>query len=272
MKVTNPIYPRSFAHALSEQLSELGVQKVKHSHLLAIHEELMQQKLAFPGFNPRKRKEASALVYDALLCLGTRVSKKTALQAAQAVLHDRTPFLRKPMFVEKDDAHNDRVLDGLDHDDSHWCETQWLPWMFEDGQTLISEIEKILAEIEQFPGRRAAMKAEDVKEIETYIQALYIDFFVQTDYISEVELGLKTLEGNQSFLDRVKEVLAEFNMHFNLGPNVVIGYKLQTTSAMQTWMQKVSAEEVSSVIQNAGFRIALKIDANEPANDYSSKN
>ena len=244
MKVTNPIYARSFAHSLSEKLIEQGVQKVKHSHLLALHEKLMVQKLAFPGFNPRKRKAATALVYDSLVGLGARVSKKTASQAAQAVLHNRTPFLRKPMFVDKEDVNNDRVLEGLNQDDSHWCETQWLPWMFEDGETLISEIEKVLNEMKQLPGGPSARKAEDVKEIEAYIQALYIDFFVQTDYISEVEVGLKTLEESTPFLGRVKVALAKFSMHFNLGPNVVIGYKLQTVSAVQTLMQEVFVDEV----------------------------
>ena len=240
MKVTNPIYARSFAHSLSEKLIE--------------------QKLAFPGFNPRKRKAATALVYDFLVSLGTRVSKKTAFQAAQAVLEDRTPFLRKPMFVDKEDAHNERVLEGLDHDDSHWCATQWLPWMFEDGQTLISEIEKVMADMEKSPLRRAAMESEEVKEIEAYIQALYIDFFVQTDYISEVAVGLKALEENGPFLHRVKAALAKFAMHFDLGPNVVIGYKLQTRSAMQTLIKEVFVDEVSSVLQNTNFKIKLNVE------------
>lgn len=260
MKVTNPIYARSFAHSLSEKLIEQGVQKVKHSHLLVLHEKLMEQKLAFPGFNPRKRKAATDLVYDSLVGLGARVSKKTAFQAAKAVLHDRAPFLRKPMFVDKEDANNDWVLEGLNQDDSYWCETQWLPWMFEDGETLIREIEKVLTEMKRLPGGPSAMKAEDIKEIEAYIQALYIDFFVQTDYISEVEVGLKTLEESTPFLDRVKVALAKFSMHFNLGPNVVIGYKLQTVSAMQTLMQKVSVDEVSSVLQNTSFKIKLNVE------------
>lgn len=259
MKVTNPIYARSFAHSLSEKLMEQGVQKVKHSHLLALHEKLIGQKLAFPGFNPRKRKAATALVYDSLVGFGTRVSKKTAFQAAQAVLHDRTPFLRKPMFIDKEDVNNDRVLEGLNHDDSYWCQNQWLPWMFEDGETLISEIEKVLDKVEKTPGRRESMRAEDVKEIEAYIQALYIDFFVQTDYISEVVVGLSALEENEPLLARVRYALAKFSMHFDLGPNVVVGYKLQTVSAMQTLMKEVFVDEVSSVLQNASFKITLDV-------------
>lgn len=260
MKVTNPIYARSFAHSLSEKLMEQGVQRVKHSHLLALHEKLIEQKLAFPGFNPRKRNAAAALVYETLVGLGARVSKKTAFQAAQAVLHDRTPFLRKPMFVDKKDVDNHRVLEGLNHNDSYWCETQWLPWMFEDGQTLIIEIEKVLADMEQSPMRRAAMQSEEVKEIEAYIQALYTDFFVQTEYISEVAIGLKTLEENNPFLSRVKVALAKFSMHFNLGGNIVIGYKLNTISAMQTLVREVFVDEVSSVLQNTSFKIRLNVE------------
>ncbi len=261
MKVTNPIYARSFAHALSGKLNELGVQKVKHSHLLAIHERLILEGLAFPGFNPRKCKEATALVYDALVDLGTRVSKKNGLQAARAVLNDRTPFLRKPLFVDKADFHNEFVLEGVGIDDSHWCKTQWVPWMLEDATELLGEVNMVLKEVVRQPGWRTSMSAIQIQELERFIQSLYVNVFTQTGYISNIHVGLELLETNKPMLDRLKEALLQYGEHFDLGPHSVFGYRLQTVSAMQTEFQKSSEEEVSSVLGNTTIRILLQ---NEP--------
>lgn len=259
MKVINPIYARSFAHSLSENLTNQGVQKVKHSHLLAVHDCLVKNNLAFPGFNPRKIRQSTSLVYDSLVALGTRIGKKNAFEAARAVLSDRHPVFRKPLYVDEADVHNDKVLQGLGLDDDHWCVTQWVPWMLEDGQELIDEINKALKQVEDAPGL-AAMQIDDVKEIEAFIQSLYVGFFVLTDFISECPVGLDLLKANEPVLAKVKEALARFSNCFDLGPHIVVGYRLQTLSALQ----QPSKEEALSVLLNTRFKIPLVIDPEDP--------
>lgn len=259
MQQVNPIYARLFAHSVNESLLALGIQKVKHTHLLAIHEELYQKGLAFPSDSFRKFDQAAEHLHTALVSRGARLGRKNASELADAVLTDREPFLRKPFFVDNADLHNEAVLHGVGVDDEHWCTTQWVPWLRVKADFMVDEIHTMLTAPKSDHPPAVQIDEHAYALMLRQVQAMTQGLTELIELISGTEVGKTELDKLAPLVEKVNDAIALFKRSFYFEPGSTEQdprkvYLLQQTPFA---MQKENTKEALEVITNTQVKITL---------------
>lgn len=293
MKILNPIYARTFAKDLADELTKESVQKIKHSHLLNVHKALEQENLVFPGHNRHKLGRAQQLVYQTLVDKGARIGRAKAFKCASMVLTDRFPHKRKPMWVNLADAENESLLQGDGLPDEFWCGVQWIPWMQSSAQEVIDACQKWLAPIERNPLARQAMNDWQVVQAEEEVQSLYLQFYFDKQLVLSNAWGQRRIADHQALLDQMHSIKDRFDQHFDVlrrtdnglfassdfavqvareeellevKKNARLKIRLATSLGENLYpqdafaMKKASMQEVFSVLENSNLKIALQLE------------
>lgn len=276
MKVVNPIYARAFASDFSAHLSSLGVQKIKHTHLLSAYEMLAKTGFAFVEGNKRKLDAATACLYHLLQQRSARVSRKNVYEATKAALFNQFRDLRIPCFVDQSDAHKTEVCQGIGKDDAYWYETQWAGWIEEKANSVLSEARNLKG--------LANLTSEELRNLRHDVIADFLGLWRLIDQISESTYESEALanqqpllnetnQGMQVFLDFFKQqirileaglppreeipTLTDMAAAFRLqGLNIADHLVAQDLSAMA----RLPDTEAQEVLKNSRFKITLALE------------
>lgn len=262
MQQVNPIYARLFAHSVNESLLALGIQKVKHTHLLAIHEELYHKGLAFPSQSFRRFDQASEHLHTALVSRGARLGRQNASELADAVLTNREPFLRKPFFVDSADINNEAVLHGVGLDDEHWCMTQWVPWLRLKAHYMIDEIHTMLTAPKSDHPPSVQLDEHAYALMLRQVQAMTKGLTELIELIGGTEVGKTEMDKLAPLVEKVNDAIALFKRSFYFEPGATEQEPRKVYILQQTpfAMQKESAEEVYGMLKNTHVKIKLVVE------------
>lgn len=276
MKVVNPIYARAFASNFSAHLSSLGVQKIKHSHLLSAYEMLAKTGFAFIEGNNRKLDASTACLYHILQERSARVSRKNVYEATKAALFNKFRDLRIPCFVDPSDAHKTEVCQGIGKDDAYWYETQWVDWIEEKASSVLSEARNLKG--------LANLTSEELRNLRHDVIADFLGLWRLVDQISESPYGAEALANQQQLLSETNQGMQVFIDFFKQqirileagippreelptltdmavvsrlqGLNIADYLVIQDLSAMA----RLTDSEAQEVLKNSRFKITLALE------------
>lgn len=276
MKVVNPIYARAFASDFSAHLSSLGAQKIKHSHLLSAYEMLAKTGFAFIEGNNRKLDAATACLYHILQERSARVSRKNVYEAAKASLFEKYRSLRIPCFVDQCDAHKTEVCQGAGKDDAYWYETQWVDWIEEKANSVLSEARNLKG--------LANLTSEELRNLRHDVIADFLALWRLVDQISESPYGAEALVNQQSLLNETNQGMQVFLDFFKqqirildagLPPkeetptltDMAVAFRLQGLNIADhivgqdlSAMARLPDSEAQEVLKNSRFKIRLALE------------
>lgn len=258
--VINPIYSRSFAKDFAWQLEFIGVRKVKHAYLLAVHDALVRESLAFPGLNPRTLEKAVLLAYETLSGFDVRVGKKNACEAAREVLYNRSAFLRKPLYVPRSEAHNEALLQGEGLDDNHWCVTQWVPWMLQEGQALMDEIMSLVGGEDGEDPPYVKLSRDELLLAADQVKCMIEDLYSLVELIGDSDVGRESLLAQEAFLNRVDSFVALHQKCVLARIATPVPAGAVTSKPNTDSMESPSQDELESVFKNTRMKVGLASD------------